>query len=351
MSDSCMVECRICVSNFKIWEMTQLLPCLHMFCNGCIEKHKRNSKICPVLHCYSSLKSNPEFKWNACENDLCLKRYWTPLDLTKLPICEHWICSECYDAMMQQKTPTCPVRNCDTGVPGVEPRDNAQAPKPAQKAHPTLPRCNANDACEQDALPNFPSEHDCEHEVCLQCLDDMIVDCERTDFLPHCPNAQCVRPYSYDSVAALRALLPERAKYFSGLALDKNQGYDAMRDDTITSLDTATDTTTPQRLVEVKCSVDDDGHTANVLYTSSGSLGGFIRELRRALKIVPTDKVYGYYMRRENHDEDVPDEELVFTSAAAQKPISELQIKNGVSIIVDTTGIVMQKSKGRAANK
>lgn len=56
-------------------------------------------------------------------------------------------------------------------------------------------------------------------------------------------------------------------------------------------------------------------------------------------------------MRRENHDEDVPDEELVFTSAAAQKPISELQIKNGVSIIVDTTGIVMQKSKGRAGNK
>lgn len=35
-------------------------------------------------------------------------------------------------------------------------------------------------------------------------------------------------------MAALRALLPERAKYFSGLALDKNQGYDAMRDDTIT---------------------------------------------------------------------------------------------------------------------
>lgn len=48
-----------------------------------------------------------------------------------------------------------------------------------------------------------------------------------------CPNEQCRLPYRFESVAALRALLPDHAKYFAGLSLELNNGYEAVRDDTI----------------------------------------------------------------------------------------------------------------------
>lgn len=87
---------------------------------------------------------------------------------------------------------------------------------------------------------------ECEHEVCLSCLDKMIVECEifgelngyipifhLLDYLPMCPNEQCRLPYRFESVVALRALLPERAKFFAGLSLELSQGYDIIRDDSI----------------------------------------------------------------------------------------------------------------------
>lgn len=49
-----------------------------------------------------------------------------------------------------------------------------------------------------------------------------------------CPNEHCRIPYRFESVSALRALLPDHAKFFAGLALDLSQGYDAIRDDTLT---------------------------------------------------------------------------------------------------------------------
>jgi hypothetical protein len=49
-----------------------------------------------------------------------------------------------------------------------------------------------------------------------------------------CPNEQCRMPYRFESVIALRALLPERAKFFTGLSLEMNYGYETIRDDPIT---------------------------------------------------------------------------------------------------------------------
>lgn len=87
---------------------------------------------------------------------------------------------------------------------------------------------------------------ECEHEVCLGCLDKMIVECEISgelsdyvptphllDHLPMCPNEQCRLPYRFESVVAMRALLPERAKFFAGLSLELSQGYDVIRDDSV----------------------------------------------------------------------------------------------------------------------
>lgn len=55
-----------------------------------------------------------------------------------------------------------------------------------------------------------------------------------SDWLPMCPNDQCRLPYRFESVQALKALLPQHAKYFANLALEMSQGYDAIRDDTVT---------------------------------------------------------------------------------------------------------------------
>lgn len=49
---------------------------------------------------------------------------------------------------------------------------------------------------------------------------------------PICPNVLCRQPYAVDSVVALRAFFPQRAKYFEHFALE-NQGYFLIKDDSI----------------------------------------------------------------------------------------------------------------------
>lgn len=51
--------------------------------------------------------------------------------------------------------------------------------------------------------------------------------------MPRCPNLTCNTFYCVDSVIALKALLPEKSSYFNDLALE-NQGYDAIKDESIT---------------------------------------------------------------------------------------------------------------------
>jgi hypothetical protein len=99
---------------------------------------------------------------------------------------------------------------------------------------PEIQRCSAYLECENEALRNFPSAQECDHEVCLSCLDKMIAECQTFDYLPMCPNEQCRLPYRFESVSALRELFPSHATFFAGLALDLNHGYETIRDDTIT---------------------------------------------------------------------------------------------------------------------
>lgn len=36
------------------------------------------------------------------------------------------------------------------------------------------------DGCEGQALNGFPSSSECEHDVCIDCLDKMLSECETT---------------------------------------------------------------------------------------------------------------------------------------------------------------------------
>lgn len=72
--------------------MIQLLPCMHIFCNECITLHKQlGAKVCPQIHCYSTLQPNEEHRLNLCENDLCAHRFGLSSDLFKLTLCKHEI--------------------------------------------------------------------------------------------------------------------------------------------------------------------------------------------------------------------------------------------------------------------
>uniref|UniRef100_A0AC35FY20 RING-type domain-containing protein n=1 Tax=Panagrolaimus sp. PS1159 TaxID=55785 RepID=A0AC35FY20_9BILA len=85
-------ECSICDTEKAVNDMIQLLPCMHIYCNECITLHKQfGSKVCPQLHCYSSLQPNEEHRLNLCENDLCAHRFGLPSDLFKLTLCKHEI--------------------------------------------------------------------------------------------------------------------------------------------------------------------------------------------------------------------------------------------------------------------
>ena len=120
---------------------------------------------------------------------------------------------------------------------------------------------------------------------------------EFTDSMPMCPNDRCHLPYRFESVAALKALLPDRAKYFAGLALELNQGYEAIKDDSVTPIPIYPNAfKNKDKNMTVKCNVSEDEESPTLVsYVKDGSLGGFIRELRRAMKIMPTDKVSWWY--------------------------------------------------------
>ncbi|GMS80183.1 hypothetical protein PENTCL1PPCAC_2358, partial [Pristionchus entomophagus] len=40
-------------------------------------------------------------------------------------------------------------------------------------------RCSCGVTCENEPLPNFPSEKECDHEVCVECLAKTLEENER----------------------------------------------------------------------------------------------------------------------------------------------------------------------------
>ncbi|KAI6218965.1 RING-type domain-containing protein [Aphelenchoides besseyi] len=410
-------DCPICDRRSFLTEMRQILPCLHIFCRDCTNIWSEISKICPASDCYSPLKLTHDQKWNPCNNDLCLYRLMPTVDLYKLSACKHELCANCYDDAARPDRMMCPLpmcgkpmsivdldecdgschkpldptktvhmvccggrfchecfskmfdsaqnvplleskeQHCPRGrcleMPELREHKNRRINKSTQQQ--SLSKCNGLPDCNREALRNFPSEMECDHEVCLHCVDKMIGECHANDCLPMCPNEQCRLPYRFESVVALRALLPERAKYFAGLALDVQHGYVPIRDDKIDSSDLALNSKTADRQFEIRCGVSEDEEgPQTVIFTKSGTLGEFIREIRRTLRILPTEKVcfvatldvwlqvYGYFIRRE----DGEDELLPVTPITSQKFISEFRFDPESVIIVDMSGIVMSKSGG-----
>uniref|UniRef100_A0AC35FYX0 RING-type domain-containing protein n=1 Tax=Panagrolaimus sp. PS1159 TaxID=55785 RepID=A0AC35FYX0_9BILA len=238
-------ECSICDTEKAVNDMIQLLPCMHIYCNECITLHKQfGSKVCPQLHCYSSLQPNEEHRLNLCENDLCAHRFGLPSDLFKLTLCKHEICVNCFEDAVHKDPPLCPIADCGVVLEEDEkdscdmcktttendkllsticcnsivcqncfiqawertdkPRTSTEVRCPKdecfdkkkggaskknqeggkkgsgkkQVTTPTLAKCKGAPDCARVALRNFPSEQECEHDVCLQCLDRMIADCQ-----------------------------------------------------------------------------------------------------------------------------------------------------------------------------
>jgi hypothetical protein len=51
-------ECYICLKNFRINSKVRLLPCKHMFCDGCIMPWLKTNSTCPT--CKYRLKPDPD---------------------------------------------------------------------------------------------------------------------------------------------------------------------------------------------------------------------------------------------------------------------------------------------------
>ncbi|EFO12736.1 hypothetical protein LOAG_15796 [Loa loa] len=104
--------------------------------------------------------------------------------------------------------------------------------------------------------------------------------------------------------------------------------------------------------MEVKCELQspDECNQTVVIFDRKGNVADFIREIRRAFKILPLDKVYGYYIHREDDkctektDDRKLDEELVVDAKSVNRPISELNLTPDTIVIVDTSGIVQMKT-------
>ncbi|CAG9538324.1 unnamed protein product [Cercopithifilaria johnstoni] len=205
------------------------------------------------------------------------------------------------------------------------------------------------DGCEGQALNGFPSNNECEHAICIDCLDKMLAECETNGSPPICPNILCHQSYAIDSIIALKAFFPQRAKYFEHFALE-NQSYFLIKDDSISKSEISPDFTVSSRRMEVKCELQgpDESNQTTVIFDQKGNVADFIREMRRALKLLPLDKVYGYYIRREDDksmekSDDQKPEELVVDAKSVNRSISELNLTSDSIVIIDTSGIVQMK--------
>lgn len=91
--------------------------------------------------------------------------------------------------------------------------------------------CQGMPECEGEVLRNFPSEQECEHSVCVSCLNHILSECENKGIAPICPAECCRLPYRCETVLALKALFPERINYFNRFDLDSHFSMEALKDD------------------------------------------------------------------------------------------------------------------------
>ncbi|CAI2344223.1 unnamed protein product [Caenorhabditis sp. 36 PRJEB53466] len=378
------VWCPICNELKACEEAVQLIPCLHTFCQGCLKEATKQTKVCPVAHCYSSL-SAPDTITSTCEGENCQRKVSANSEILRTA-CHHDICQHCYDVASRKDKMMCPAAGCaesmideeDTTCDGpckqplapdktiVLPccgakmcdecgpkwtggRDFCEVGKcvikdsARRKKAPDTARqpCSGSTNCEGEVLRNFPSEFECEHEVCLSCIGAMLDECEKSGKAPVCPSKTCGLPYRCESVLALAAQFPERKAYFSKFTLQAKFSMQTLRDDAVSNVLHGTPATMMGQKFILKigqCEEDDGGMPME--FVKEGSLGDLIRETRRVLKILATDKIYGYYRVDETKKAKLEVSQKTIRSSCATLGINE-----NTTILVDTSGIVARNKK------
>ncbi|EYC13620.1 hypothetical protein Y032_0043g819 [Ancylostoma ceylanicum] len=381
--------------------------CQHDLCAQCFdEAMKTNNAQCPVGGCGAPLNEDDELE--PCEGP-CRASY--EIDkMVALPCCQVYMCQPCAKKWTEGKG-TCPPGKC-LQKGGSKGRKGKRTPvvdyvlcfsalcrllKVVQLQIKTP--CSGLPDCEGEVLRNFPSEMECEHEVCINCLAKVLEECEHSNSPPVCPNEACRLPYRCETVLALRALFPERAAYFSRFDLESHYSMEALKDDTITvgvfgarlysgpSVASEINIKYDEQLqqenpdsppwgrflyerrgraaerppppkpipisiqrkatlhkIELKvCFCEDEENQTPVEFEKTGPLGDLIREIRRVLKIMNTDKVYGYF-KRDGEDE----KQLDLSPKLLQTPVDKIGISKDSLILVDITGIVNNKSTKKA---
>ncbi|CAB3396882.1 unnamed protein product [Caenorhabditis bovis] len=395
------VWCQICKELKSCTNATQLVPCLHTFCNPCIAEVSKTSKVCPATHCYSPIVA-PDSFIGICEvgnffvvvvtfsktqfsAEKCIKKIAIASD-TFRTVCHHEICQYCFDMASRKDKLSCPVYGC--GEPMLDDEEllcdgpcrrplfyNKTIVQPccgarlclecAQSAtsgkdfcepgkcvtkEPTKKKkavdlskqsCQGCVGCDGEVLRNFPSEYECEHDVCIGCISVMLDECEKSNRSPFCPNKGCNIPYRCDSVLALRALFPEREKFFSKFTLSVHFSMQVLKDDTITEIQLNDAIDMEQKFSLKVCFCEDEENGVNINYVKDGSLGDLIREIRRVLKILSTDKIYGYYRK----DGESGNTTLEVSAKTIKKTAAEMNINENTVILVDISGIVACQTK------
>uniref|UniRef100_A0A0N4TG54 RING-type domain-containing protein n=1 Tax=Brugia pahangi TaxID=6280 RepID=A0A0N4TG54_BRUPA len=155
------------------------------------------------------------------ESNLCdriCKKYVEEGKYITTSCCQAKICSACFETISGRKYST-----------GVEER----CPSTECLRHADIARCQAEVKCKNLPISGFPSKDECEHAMCIQCLEKMIDNCESAGSLPRCPNESCNALYNVESVIAMRAMLPGKSAFFNKLSLDNNYYY-LIKDEIVT---------------------------------------------------------------------------------------------------------------------
>ncbi|CAG9539860.1 unnamed protein product [Cercopithifilaria johnstoni] len=357
---------------------------------------------CPATNCYSHIRnavtdSHP-LTINYCDNMMCPKKL-SQFESTRLIACQHELCTTCLEESLQRQPPTCIVENCNRSIIEVEDAyfcDNCSKQTADSKAliatncckchfckqcvenrvnmgllnRETLicidgkclskkkkieseeaqVKCKVKDDCERVALNGFPSNSECNHDICIECLTDMISDCEASGVAPMCPQPSCRQYYTIESVNALRTLFPQKAEFFQRFDLSERKTEHFCKDDSVTFVDLSSDFDFASRCMTVRIMADGDEEAEGILiYDKQGTVGDFIREVRRVLKILPYEKIYGYFIKREDDGKDGNeiDQEIAIDAVSLTKCISVLHLTSASVVHVDTAGIVQRKSPNK----
>ncbi|CCD64615.1 RING-type domain-containing protein [Caenorhabditis elegans] len=300
--------------------------CHHDICQHCYDLASRKEKsCCPALGCAELMID---------EEDM---------------ICE----GPCKKALVFDKTiviPCCGARMCDVcGPKWTNGRDfcelgkcvNKESAKRRKSADATRQPCMGSLHCEGEVLRNFPSELECDHDVCIKCIGSMLDECEKNGKSPACPVKTCAIPYRCESVLALDAQFPEKKAFFSKFTLQAKFSMQTLKDDIVTNIIHGDLNTMNGQKFSLKIGqCDDDDGGMPMEFVREGTLGDLVRETRRVLKILPTDKIYGYYRIDDNKKS-----KLDVTKDTIRSSCSSLNINENTTVLVDTTGIVSRPKK------